>query len=153
MRMSASILAAFAMSAPLPALAQIETVDPDLAATEASREQAQLVDRLGDPDFRQELAATIATLSEVVLDLPLAPLADAMADAGVEAADDIPDDATLRRLAPGTDRIPEELEENLPRAMEAMASMAKGIEAMMPALRDMAARMKEALPRDIAPEG
>jgi hypothetical protein len=152
MRHSVSILAAIAMLAPVPALAQIETVDPDLAAADEPVIDSGLIDRLGDPETQQQLATTIATLSEILLDLPLAPLANAVADAGVDLAEEVPADATLRQLAPEAEQVPDQIAENLPRAMTAMASMAQGIEAMMPALRDMAERMKDALPRDIAPE-
>ncbi|MFN2099722.1 hypothetical protein [Altererythrobacter sp. MF3-039] len=152
MRHSVSILAAIAMLAPVPALAQIETVDPDLAAAAEPVIDSESIDRLGDPETQQQLATTIATLSEILLDLPLAPLANAVADAGIDLAEEVPEDTTLRQLAPEAEQVPDQIAENLPRAMTAMASMAQGIEAMMPALRDMAERMKDALPRDIAPE-
>lgn len=51
-------------------------------------------------------------------------------------------------MAPEAGRVPEEIERNAPRAMQAMSKMAGAMEVMMPALRDMAQQMKDRLPRD-----
>ena len=148
-KLTVAIAAAAVFAAPVPALAQIENVDPDDGFAQAPPATDALVEKLADPAMQEQMATTVAVLSEVLLDLPLAPLADALAQAGVEGADRIPNDTTLRKLAPEADRVPAEIAENLPKMMGAMASMAKGMEAMMPALEDMAARMKDALPEDL----
>lgn len=155
MRQISLAFAAAALAAPLPALAQIESVDPDESYAVAGTAETgpatdRLVEKLSDPVVQEQLATTVSVLSEVLLDLPLAPLADALAEAGVESADRIPNDTTLRKLAPQADRVPGEIADKLPQMMGAMASMAKGMEAMMPALKDMATQMKKALPADIA---
>ena len=135
------------LAAPVPASAQIETIDPDMAADQPA-DSADLADRLADPAVQQQLTTTVAVLGDVLLDLPLAPLAKALADAGVEAADEIPGDTTLRKLAPGTTGLQDEVAERMPQMMGAMARMAKGMNAMMPALRDMAAQARRALPAE-----
>lgn len=154
MRLPVALIAAACLSAPLPAYAQIETVDPDVAIEDegATSAASRFADRLGDPETQEKLAETVQALGHILLDLPLAPLADAMADAGVAAADEIPNDATLRQLAPEAEHFPDEIAERLPEMMGTMASMAEGLEAMLPALRDMARKIEDALPRDLAPE-
>ena len=142
-----SLAVAGAILAPAPAIAQIESVDPDTLLNEAEGEPSvELGEKLADPAMQEQIATTVTVMSEILLDLPLAPLAKSLAEAGVESADRIPRDATLRKLAPGAERVPEELAENLPRMMNAMAALSKGLEEMRPALEEMADRMKEALP-------
>lgn len=150
MRTFAIALALSGLCAAGPALAQIESVDPDEGFVVDAPEGNRLVERLADPVAQEQLATSVAVMGEILLDLPLAPLAQALADAGVETADDIPADTTLRKLAPGAGRVPEEVAERLPQAMGAMASMARGMEAMLPAFREMADRMKDALPPELA---
>ena len=147
MRSFALALAATGLLAPLPALAQIESIDPDSEYAEETTNK--LVEKLADPAVQAQLATTVAVMSDVLLDMPLAPLADALAQAGVEAADEIPHDTTLRQLSPDAGRVPDEVAHRLPQMMGAMASMAKGMAAMMPALEEMAARMKDTLPAEL----
>lgn len=136
-----------AILSPAPALAQIESVDPDTLLNDADGETTvELGEKLADPAMQEQVATTVAVMSEILLDLPLAPLAKSLAEAGVESAERIPQDTTLRKLAPGAERVPEELAENLPRMMNAMAALSKGLEEMRPAIEEMADRMKEALP-------
>lgn len=149
MRLLASAIGLAALAAPLPAHAQIETIDPDTEIAPPETNDA-LAARLADPAAQQQMAATLAALSDVLLDLPLAPLARALADAGVEAADDIPMDTTLRKLAPGSTRVQDEVTERLPQMMGSMAQLSKGMQEMMPALKEMAKRMREAIPPEPA---
>ena len=65
---------------------------------------------------------------------------------GGSDAPEVDPDATLRSMSPHADRVPEEIEKNLPRALDAMGSMAEAMEKMMPALKDMAERMKDVAP-------
>lgn len=134
-------------AAPMPAAAQIETIDPDVMADRPAK-PADLADRLADPAVQEQMATTVAVLGDVLLDLPLAPLAKALADAGVEAADEIPGDTTLRKLAPGATRMQDELDRKLPQTMAAMAAMARGMEAVIPALKDMAEQVGRAVPAE-----
>ena len=109
-------------------------------------ELAPLIETLSDPARQQSLAQTLAVLSEAFLDLPLAPMARAAAQAAGEDPEAIDPDMTLRQIAPDAERVPEELSARVPEMMGAMAGMAQGMEAMLPALRQMAERMEQSLP-------
>ena len=141
--LAAATLAAFA--APVPALAQ----DADEPAFD-EREGAgltEMADTLSDPERQRELAMMLRAMSEVLLDLPIAPLTDAVAEIAGEEAPLVEDGATLRSIAPEASRVPEEIEKNLPRAMEAAGTLAETLEVMLPQLRAMAERFSDTLPQ------
>lgn len=119
-----------------PAAAQDIRADGDIAA---------LTDRLSDPALQQELAVTFAALSQVLLDLPIAPLAEAAADIAGETAQDIDPDMTIRKALPEASDVPEVIERELPQAMDRMASLSGAMQAMLPALRDAARQMEGAI--------
>lgn len=119
-------------AAPVPALAQ--TGDAEA-----------LSQRLSDPDTQAELAETMAVMGEVLLDLPIASLAQAAAEMAGKDPARVDPDLTLRKMAPGAGRVPGEVADKLPRMMDGMAGMASGMEAMMPALKSMAARMEQSM--------
>ena len=79
-----------------------------------------------------------------MLAMPLAQAAAEMADKEVR---DIDPDLTLRRMVPQADRAGEEVARVVPRAMQAAGSMAEGLAAMTPLLRNMAARMRAIAPQ------
>lgn len=133
--------AAAAFVVPLPAFAQ------DAKAADESRPMSEMSERLSDPATQQQMAMMVRALSEILLDMPLAPMMEAMSEVAGEDAPAVDPDTTLRSMAPASDRVPEEIERNLPRAMEAMGKMADGLDKMTPAMRRMAERMKEALPQ------
>ncbi|MBX7458446.1 hypothetical protein K3152_09330 [Qipengyuania sp. 1NDH17] len=146
-----SALAASVVAAPAPLLAQDEAQDEaPLALEEPGDDFSGMAERFKDPEQQRQMALMLRTMSEVLLDMPLAPLMEALNDVGGSVAgEDAPEvdpDATLRSMAPEADRVPEEIEKNLPRALDAMGSMAEAMEKMMPALKDMAERMKEVGP-------
>ena len=146
-----SALAASAVAAPMPLLAQDEAeTDAPLALEEPGEDFSGMAERFKDPEQQRQMALMLRTMSEVLLDMPLAPLMEALNDVGGEVAgEDAPEvdpDATLRSMSPHADRVPEEIEKNLPRALDAMGSMAEAMEKMMPALKDMAERMKDIAP-------
>ena len=60
-----------------------------------------------------------------------------------EQAREIDPDMTLRQMVPNADRVSDEIARNAPRVMQAAGSMAEGVAAMTPMLRDMAARMRD----------
>ena len=124
-----------ALAAPLPALAQDDT---EAAA-------ARTAETLRDPVLQRRMADGMAAASEALLDVPLAPLARAVAEAAGEDPRDVDPDMTLRRVSPEAQDIPAEIHDKLPRAMGAMAGMAGGFSAMVPALREMAERMRDAV--------
>ena len=143
-----SALAATAVIAPAPLLAQDEAeVDAPLLLEEPDIDFSDMAERMQDPEKQREMALMLRTMSEVLLDLPLAPLMNSMNEIAGEEAPKVDPDATLRSVAPAAGRVPEQVEKNLPRALDAMGSMAEAFETMMPALKDMAERMKDAAPQ------
>jgi hypothetical protein len=131
----AAVLVAFA--APVPALAQDRTEE----------DAARVADTLRDPVLQESVAAGMAAASEALLDVPLAPLARAVAEAAGDDPRDVDPNMTLRSVSPEAEDVPAEIHDKLPRVMGAMAGMAGGVSAMIPALREMAARMEEAVER------
>lgn len=140
-------LPALALAVPLPLAAQ----SADEPVTEEQESLSDMTDKLSDPQNQQQAAMMLRAMSEVLLDMPVAPMMNAMREAGRDmGGEDMPEvapDTTLRSMAPDAARVPEEIERNVPRAMEAMSKMAGAMETMMPALRDMARQMKERLPQ------
>lgn len=136
----------FAMLA-APALAQDSVVAP-AAETEALDRMAQ---SLSDPVRQAQLAATLAAVTEIVLDIPLAPLVGPLAEAAGEPAPRVDPDLTLRRMAPRSDGLSRSIQDNLPRAMDRMAGLSGSLAALAPALRDMADQLETALPPRDAP--
>ena len=125
----------------VPAAAQ----DIPAAAPEAAP-LADMAAQIRDPERQREIALMVQTMTEVLLDMPIAPLAQAAADMAGEKAETIDPNLTLRKMAPDAGEVSKQVGRNLPRALDAMSSMAEGLSAMAPALRDMAERMKDALP-------
>lgn len=139
MTLAGRFASVFALAAPAVLLAAP-------AHARSDSELAPLIETLSDPDRQQSLAQTLAALSEAFLDLPLAPMARAAAQAAGEDPGAIDPDLTLRRMSPDAERVPEELSARVPEMMGAMAGMAEGMDAMLPALRQMAERMEQSLP-------
>lgn len=150
MRLVSLTVAALIAASPLPVLAQDAADDfpgngPDIGVTAPTDTEAALgglADTMGDPAVQDRLARTLQTLGEVLLDMPLAPLAEAAAEIVGEDAKTVDPDMTLRKIAPDAGRLPDDIATNLPRMMNRMAGMAGGLEAMLPALRGMAARLE-----------
>lgn len=137
-----------------------------LAATPASAQESDeaevvvaedLSETLRDPQVQATATATVAILGEVLLDMPVGPLVEAMDEAvdklaretGTETPPrkDVDPDATLRdMLGPDGDRVSVELAERVPQAMDAAAGMTGAIEAALPKLKEAAERMKRSLP-------
>jgi len=124
-----------ALAAPAPALAQDRTEE----------DAARVADTLRDPALQESVAAGMVAASEALLDVPLAPLARAVAEAAGDNPRDVDPNMTLRSVSPEAQNVPAEIHDKLPRVMGAMAGMAGGVSAMIPALREMAARMEEAI--------
>jgi hypothetical protein len=73
--------------------------------------------------------------------MPLAPIVEPMAEIAGDPGSVDPD-LTLRKMRPEASDVPARVARDLPRAMGAMASMADSLEAMRPALREMAERLE-----------
>ena len=132
--------AALIFAAPLPAFAQ--DVLPEESVEDSA---ARLSEKLSDPLTQERLSQSLAVMSEVLLDLPLAPFLRGMAEMAGEDPAAVDPDLTLRRVSPEADRVPGEIADKLPRMMGAAAGMAEGMATMMPALREMVARMGSAI--------
>lgn len=108
---------------------------------------ADMAQQMQDPERQRELAMVAQTMAEVLLDLPIAPLAKAAAEMAGEEARQIDPDLTLRKLAPEAGELSGEIGRNAPRAMQAAGTLAGALAAMAPTLREMAEQMARALPR------
>ena len=131
--------ASLALVTPTAALAQ----DAEPAPAESSL--SDLSEKLSDPLFQDQAAAMVGALMGALLELPIGPIAEAVDQATGGEGPDIDPDARIVDLAPETEDLPREVSERLPQAMSAMSGMAEGLETMLPALRDMAERMKVAM--------
>lgn len=128
----------------VPALAQ----DADFTPVAETQALDRMAEGLSDPERQAQLAATLAALTEIVLDIPLAPLVAPLAEAVGEPAGRVDPDLTLRRMAPRSDSYARSIQDNLPQAMDRMARVSGGLAALVPALRSMADQIVSALPRE-----
>jgi hypothetical protein len=132
-KLSAACLAISAL-APLPAVARDET-------------SAEMARRLSDPANHVAAAVALTAISEALLDMRIEPLRRAAAAMGGDLGEDLPSDARLRDLAgPEARALPGEIGRRVPEAMGAAAGVANAFEAMLPELRAMAERLKDAVP-------
>ena len=146
MRLPLFVLPFLAFSAPLAAQANapvegaIVLPEFDAPAPPAETALGGLAERLSDPRTQGEIAATVSVLSEILLDLPLAPLIEPLAEATADAADlprrPIDPDLTLRKLSPNAGDMAQRVARDLPRTMDRMAQASDGIAALIPTLRD-----------------
>ena len=134
-----SVLPAFFLSLALPAAASAQATDREGLS--------DLGEQMRDPAYQRDMALMLQAMTEVLLDMPVAPLAQAAAEIADKEARDIDPDLTLRRMVPQADRAGEEVARVVPRAMQAAGSMAEGLAAMTPLLRNMAARMRAIAPQ------
>lgn len=132
------ILAAAAALLATPAMAQDTEADLDRMAR-----------TMGDPERQEAMARALATMTEVILDLPLAPILGPLAEAAGEDPRRVDPDATLRKVSPGAGEVSRQIERQLPRAMGAMAGMSGALAGTLPALREAAERMRDAIPYDL----
>ncbi|QKG70585.1 hypothetical protein [Erythrobacter mangrovi] len=136
------ILPAAALAfAPIPLAAQ----EAPAAASEAAP-LADMAEQMRDPERQRELAMLAQTMTEILLDMPIAPLAQAAAEMAGEQARQVDPDLTLRKMVPEAGRVSEAIGRNAPQAMQAAGTMASAMAAMAPALREMAEQMARALP-------
>ena len=95
-----------ACTLPVPALAQDAPAAP----------LADLGEQMRDPAYQRDMALMLQAMTEVLLDMPIAPLAQAAAEMAGEKTRDIDPDLTLRRVVPQTDRVGDEVARTVPRA-------------------------------------
>ena len=134
-----SVLPAFFLSLALPTAVSAQATDREGLS--------DLGEQMRDPAHQRDMALMLQAMTEVLLDMPVTPLAQAAAEMADKETRDIDPDLTLRRMVPQADRAGEEVARVVPRAMQAAGSMAEGLAAMTPLLRDMAARMRAIAPQ------
>lgn len=117
----------------------------DVPADAPEAALAEMSQKLADPDFQAQAATIAQVLVGTLLDLQIGPLAEAVNEATGGEGPAIDPDARVRDVAPGADDLPDEVSERLPDAMNAMSGMAEGVQTMLPALREMAARMSASM--------
>lgn len=139
-------LSSIALSASLAAAAFAPT-----AAFAREPGLSDMADKLNDPKTQLAVTAALVAMSEALLDIKVEPFAKAAEAAGAKnAARDLPPDATLRDLAgPDADQMQGQLARRTPEMMGRAAGMANAFEALLPQLRAMAEKMKDALPRSL----
>lgn len=108
-----------ALALPAPAVAQAN-VDDAVAAL------GDLSHQLRDPERQREMKLMMQAMTEVLLDMPIAPLAQAAADMAGEKAQDIDPDLTLRKMAPEAGRVGGDMMRSLLRAVDANAERREG---------------------------
>lgn len=134
-----SVLPAFFLSLALPTAVSAQATDREGLS--------DLGEQMRDPAYQRDMALMLQAMTEVLLDMPVAPLAQAAAEMADKETRDIDPDLTLRRMVPQADRAGQEVARVVPRAMQAAGSMAEGLAAMTPLLRNMAARMRAIAPQ------
>lgn len=134
-----SVLPAFFLSLALPTAVSAQATDREGLS--------DLGEQMRDPAYQRDMALMLQAMTEVLLDMPVAPLAQAAAEMADKETRDIDPDLTLRRMVPQADRAGEEVARVVPRAMQAAGSMAEGLAAMTPLLRNMAARIRAIAPQ------
>jgi hypothetical protein len=133
--------AAFAFAvAPMPAMARDEPA--------ATGRAAEITAKLNDPMTQYAIAGMLSAMSKALLDMPVAPMVDAVEKASGRRPGNLPRDARVADLA-GTDqdKLREQIVEHVPRAMAALGALATAAEAMTPELERMARTMRESMPK------
>ena len=107
---------------------------PALASQES--EAGRVAEELSDPVRQAQIAGTAAVASEALLNVPVAPLARAIAQIEGYDPDYVDPDLRVGDLVdPETADAPREFAYRLPEMMGAMAGLAVAVEDMLPSLR------------------
>ena len=137
MRALLALGAAAVLAAPLPVLAQdAEAEGEDLA---------EMTETLRDPMVQAQVAELASAISNVLLDVDLSPMMAAVEDIAEEDVIDESHGTTLREIAPEAEAVPEVVREELPQMLERMAGMGEAMQSMLPALKELGAKMKQAI--------
>lgn len=133
------LIAGLALAACLPAPAPAE-----------ESKAADIARQLDDPMTQYMVAGALAAITKQMLETPMEPFLRAIESAGVgDALPDVPPDATLGNLAgPKAERLPGQIMQRVPKLMGSFADMASAYGDMLPELKAMAKRMKDAVPHN-----
>lgn len=126
MRLTIAALPLLALAAPLP-------------ATAADREVAGAVATLNDPATQERMADTVTALVAALMQMPVGPLADAVARIDPESrAADIPPDATVGDIAGHDPAYAERMGADVRAGTRMAGQAASALAAYAPVLKDMA---------------
>ena len=113
---------------------------PAFASPES--EAGRVAEELSDPVRQAQIAGTAAAASEALLNVPVAPLARAIAQIEGYDPDYVDPDLRVGDLVdPATADAPREFAYRLPQMMGAMAGLAVAVEDMLPSLRALGDRI------------
>jgi hypothetical protein len=147
------------MAKPIPLLAALLVSVALVPAPAMARDHGmgKAVQQLNDPQFQDTIASAMASLSEAMMGMKMAPFAKAMEglkDVGARAAGDedaasgIDPNATLGDMMGADARdMPQQMARQVPQMMGAMAGLAGALEAMLPQFEELGKRLKRQLPR------
>ena len=139
MRLLPTTVTALALLA-TPVAAQDADIADEGDAIEAMSE------KLSDPAMQAKAAIMARGLMGMLLELPVGSLARAAAEIEGEDSEAIDPDMTLREFGgEGANDLPQDVQERVPQMMDRLAGMSGAFEAMVPALREMAGRLEEAV--------
>ncbi|MCB2049581.1 MAG: hypothetical protein KDE32_15345 [Novosphingobium sp.] len=143
MRRIAPVIAATALVA---AITPLQAAAKDEPAKRGGA--AEVAEKLNDPMTQYAVAGMISAMSKALLEMPVAPMIEAVEQASGRRVGNLPRDARVADLA-GTsqDEAREKIVEHVPRAMAALGAMAGAAETMMPELERMARSWRESLPK------
>ena len=126
MRLTIAALPLLALAAPLP-------------ATAADREVGGAVATLNDPATQERMAHTVTALVAALMQMPVGPLADAVARIDPESrAADIPPDATVGDIAGRDPAYAERMGADVRAGTRMAGQAASALAAYAPVLKDMA---------------
>jgi hypothetical protein len=147
MRRTTLLLAAIplaALLAPATAMARDEAALADAPAGKA----AEIAQRLNDPLTQYVVAGMVTAASKALLEMPVAPVVDAVEQASGRRMGNLPRDARLADLAGvDQDRLRERIVADVPRAMAAMGALASAVGRMSPELERMARTLRQSVPQ------
>ena len=113
---------------------------PAFASPES--EVGRVAEELSDPVRQAQIAVAATAASEALLDVPVAPLARAVAQIEGHDPDYVDPDLRVGDLVdPETADAPREFAHRLPEMMGAMAGLAVAVEDMLPSLRALGDRI------------
>lgn len=94
------------------------------------------------------IAGMLSAMSKAVLEMPVAPMVEAVEKASGGRLGNLPREARLGDLA-GANQVTfrEQIVEHVPRAMAAMGASATAAEAMRPEFERIARTMRESMPK------
>ena len=94
------------------------------------------------------VAGMLSAMSKALLEMPVAPMLDAVEQASGKRPGNLPRDARLGDLAGADqDKVREQIVSQVPRAMAAIGAFAMAAQAMTPELERMARTMRESMPQ------